>query len=667
MSKTFHRRGPRTNRSALCSAVALVVVAATFGCGPSFHKTGKKLVIIGIDGMDPRLLEQFIASGHMQNFQKLGEQGDREELQTSNPPQSPVAWSNFITGRNSGGHGVFDFVHRDPTRDGYPVKSFTPPDGKSHAAKAFWEYLEDEGIRADIYHIPANYPPRVSDQTTFPDMGAPDLQGGIDGTYFFFTEEASFDFEMVKSGRAFKVTSENGIVREFLYGPKDSEGQMVRVPFTCALDPEEPLAYLEVEGGDSIVLEKGQWSDWITVEFEVDLLTTVSGICHFLLQDVRPFKLYCSPLNIDPSDPFVPISTPDDDAVIEVTRVIGPHYTQGLAEETRALMEKVIDDEEFLEQADFVTDERMRMLDYALDRFDDGVLFFYFSAIDLRCHMMWRHIEPSHPAREEKLAQLYATSIRDSYVRMDQALGFVRERVGEDTPILVMSDHGFAPFTRKVHLNNWLLNEDYLAASDVGTEGAATSADEQEMLENIGYADVEASGGDKSRAIDWTKTRAYAKGFNSIYLNLEGREKNGIVKAREADALLTEISQKLLVIEDPSRQNKKVVRRVDRGAELYQGPFTKDGPDLVVGYERHYGASDPAALGELAHGDYALEDNTSYWSGNHLMAPEVVPGILLSNRQVALRDPGLCDLTVTILRHFGVAVQRDMIGRPLFE
>jgi predicted AlkP superfamily phosphohydrolase/phosphomutase len=354
---------------------------------------------------------------------------------------------------------------------------------------------------------------------------------------------------------------------------------------------------------------------------------------------------------------------------------IGPFYTQGLAEETDALRERSISDAEFILQCDDVTAERMRMLDYALDRFHDGLLFFYFSSVDLRCHMMWRHIEPGHPARDEALVPMFANSIRDAYVQMDGALARVRERIGRDTPIVVLSDHGFAPFTRKVNLNRWLLDQGYLVphAAKVAEHGdaiakyeAAVAGLAPEVAAEIPKPRTELAIGDE-KLIDRSRTRAFAMGFNGVYLNLKGRERDGVVDPSERDALLAEIRGKLLTLTDPET-GERVLRRVDRSDEIYHGDQIGNAPDLVLGYERGYGADDDTALGtlSLALNPRVIYPNKELWCGNHLMAPEVVPGVVLTNRKLEPEDPDLCDLAATLLSYFGVGVPAEMRGTSLF-
>ena len=654
-------------------AVLALGLGAT-GCGETeFKKTGKKLTVIGIDGMDPNLLRNFIEAGLMPNFAQLASEGTFVKLGTSNPPQSPVAWSNFITGENPGGHGVVDFIHRDPEtylpfsstqtapeasnwnlpgRYIFPSPFAEEPE-KVQQGTPFWETLEGVGVECGIYRIPAAYPLTAgTSQVVLSDMGTPDLQGGIDGIYSFYSSTIAGN-DKVNVGKFDVVTVDSGVVRGKLYGPAQPfyEGNpLAETPFKVYLDPARPHAYIEIDGQPGTTLKVGEWSEWCEVSFSLGLGQSVGGIVQFYLKELEPdFKLYASPVNIDPLAPASPISLPDDDSIVAIAEETGRFYTQGLAEETKALEEEVLTDAEFLAQCDVITAERMRMLDYALDHFDDGLLFFYFSSVDLRCHMMFRHITDGHPAGDVELARLYQHSIRDAYLQMDKALGLVRERLGPDAPVVVMSDHGFAPFLRKMHVNRWLYEEGYLVPTEAGETALENGEPVGMVHENI----------------DWTKTKAYALGFNGLYLNLKGRERDGIVDPADRNALCEEIRGKLLALEDADRPGRKPILRVDLRDEIYQGRCVENAPDMIVGFAREYGASDETALGDVPKRKSWLIDNKAKWSGNHLMAPEVVPGVLVTNLPVQKQDPDLLDMYATLLQYFDVELPETARGRPI--
>jgi predicted AlkP superfamily phosphohydrolase/phosphomutase len=293
-----------------------------------------------------------------------------------------------------------------------------------------------------------------------------------------------------------------------------------------------------------------------------------------------------------------------------------------------------------------IPDFRGRFIDCALSRFHPGdATFVYLSDIDLQCHMLWRHGDPKHPdapdhpAFDPATGPAHAHDIEKFYRDVDEALGAIRERLPENTLLIVMSDHGFQPYTRKLHLNAWLRDAGYLVLKDGKKSGHILTGD-----------------------VDWSKTRAYGVGFNGLYLNLAGRESEGIVSATEADRLMVEISRKLEALKDPEG-GRSVVLKMYTSAEIYSGSRTSEAPDLVVGYNKSYGCSDESTLGEIT--EEILEDNTSRWSGNHLMSPDVVPGILLMNRKLSSDGHDLTDVTATVLSHYGIQTLPGMTGEPI--
>jgi predicted AlkP superfamily phosphohydrolase/phosphomutase len=222
---------------------------------------------------------------------------------------------------------------------------------------------------------------------------------------------------------------------------------------------------------------------------------------------------------------------------------------------------------------------------------------------------------------------------------VDTALGEIRGRLPQNTLLIVMSDHGFQPFSRDVHLNAWLREHGYLVMKSGKTTGYTVGDD-----------------------VDWSKTRAYGIGFNGLYLNLKGREAQGIVDPGDADALVSKISRGLESFNDPTN-GERVVLRVDRNTEIYSGSRVAEAPDMLVGYNRGYGCSDESALGEIT--EEVLGDNTSRWSGSHLMAPEVVPGILVLNRKLPRDGHDLTDLTATLFSHYEIQPLPGMTGEPI--
>ncbi|PYQ12900.1 MAG: nucleotide pyrophosphatase, partial [Acidobacteria bacterium] len=179
------------------------------------------------------------------------------------------------------------------------------------------------------------------------------------------------------------------------------------------------------------------------------------------------FSLYLTPLNIDPENPAMPISHPSYYATYLAKR-IGPYCTLGLAEDTWALNEGVIDDGAFLQQAYDIDRERERMLFVALDRLRKGTLTCVFDGVDRIQHMFWRYFEKGHPAARGTDGGAHADAIEQIYRRSDELVGKVIARLRKDDLLMVVSDHGFASFRRGVNLNAWLLARGWLKLKEGG-------------------------------------------------------------------------------------------------------------------------------------------------------------------------------------------------------
>jgi len=651
--------------------------------GGTHAATGDRpgIFIMGVDGMDPVILQRLIDEGKMPHFAKFAKEGTFQSLGTANPPQSPVAWSNFVTGMNPGGHGVFDFMHRDK-KNYAPLSSATrvseeeatslnlfgfviPISGgdleNNRGGTPWWDYLHDAGVDVEVFRIPGNYPTPESEAKVLSGMGTTDLRGGF-GTYTLYTDQIverdkpKGDIQFV-TVRDLDLDGTPDTVTAALKGPPDAlrlepgqvptDNQYINAGVTVHLDAESDTAVIDV-GGAHVLIEEGEWSDWVEVNFDLAPmgLMPVAGIVRFYAKELRPgFQLYASPVNISPTSPLAPITSPDE-FVEELHDGVGFFYTQGMPEDNDALKDGVFDEDDYLKQVKLVQDDTNLMLNVALDRFEPGdATFVYFSDIDLQCHMLWRHSDPKHqdapphPAHEPEVAKGHELDIEGFYEDVDKALGHIQERLPEGTTIMVMSDHGFQAYTRQLHLNAWLRDNGYLVMKEGKRTGYTVTND-----------------------IDWSKTQAFGLGFNGLYLNVKGRESQGSVEPSEMDAVMTKLTKDLEAYRDP-KDGKQVVKKVFRASEAYSGPRTDEGPDLLVGYDAGYGASDESTLGEVT--EEVIADNTSRWSGNHLMDPRVVPGVLLLNRKLQSDGHDLTDLTATILSHYGIATPDDMVGKAI--
>lgn len=656
-----------SRREALSIMGKAAVASALGGAGALTKavaaKRRPKVVVLGIDGMDPKLLSAYVAQGKMPNAQRLMERGGFRELRTSIPPQSPVAWADFITGMNPGGHGIFDFVHREPeTFTPFLSTSKTIPPERTltlgewvvplssgkvkllRGGKAFWNTLEAHGVGSTIFRIPSNFPPEESEARTLSGLGTPDLLGTY-GTFSYYTDAPPPGAEPLGGGKVYPVEVRDHKVEACLIGPHNSfrkASPAARAEFTVWIDPVNQVAKISLQNQE-LILKQGEWSPWLTVEFPlVPYLEKVSGICRMYLKETHPqFKLYVSPINLNPLDPALPISTPAGYSR-ELAQELGLFYTQGIAEDTKALSHNILTDREYLQQAFSVLAGHEKAFDYELGRFQEGFFFFYFSSLDLNSHMFWRTIDPRHPLYSAALEKEFGWVIPHLYQKMDEVIGKTMQRIDPDTTLLVMSDHGFISFRRGFNLNTWLLHRGYAVLDDP-----------------LAQEDT-----DFFNTVNWSRTKVYGLGINGLYLNLEGREAHGCVRpGAEADALVNELAARLTALEDPLT-GEKVISRVYNSKEVYQGPYVAQAPDLVLGYNRNYRASWETILGKYPREE--LVDNGDKWSGDHCMDRDLIPGVLLCSKAPEAVAPALSDLAPTILNEFGIPKPAAMIGTSLW-
>jgi predicted AlkP superfamily phosphohydrolase/phosphomutase len=281
-----------------------------------------------------------------------------------------------------------------------------------------------------------------------------------------------------------------------------------------------------------------------------------------------------------------------------------------------------------------------------LERTRRGVIACVFDGSDRIQHMFTRFCDQDHPAlaREPDAAEKYRHVIEETYVRLDEMVGRVIAEVDIDDPenlLVVLSDHGFKSFRRGVNLNSWLFKNGYLGLKP-GCSGS------REWFKDV----------------DFERTRAFALGLGGIYLNIQGREGQGIVPPAQAEELRDEIAARLRGLEDPE-VGATAIRDVYPAHRLYRGPYAEDAPDLIVGYAAGWRASWEGVRGIV--NDVVFDDNTKAWSGDHCIDPELVPGVLFSNQLLERQgeDAAIADVAPTLLELFGVPAPKYMDGKSL--
>jgi predicted AlkP superfamily phosphohydrolase/phosphomutase len=635
-----------------------LVSRALFGRRALARSRFKRIVILGLDGLDHGLTEKMLAEGKLPHLDDLRKEGCFKPLGSTVPPISPVAWSTFQTGVNPGKHNIFDFLTPDlrsyrakmssveirPPRRMLRLGKFQVPLGKAEIqllrkSKPFWNILGEYGIFSSIQRVPITFPPEKLRGVQLSAMCVPDLRG-TQGMFSHYTTRPQRAGEKT-GGEIHVVVRQGNVIRADLIGPENpfrADRGVLKLPFTVTIK-DNKSAILKI-GGVKHELIKDAYSEWIHVGFRAAPGIKVSGICKFVLLSTQPdFELYVMPINIDPESPVMPIGYPSVYPLYLAKRQ-GPYATLGLAEDTWALNEQVLNDEHFLQQCLDIDREREVMFFDALDKVPRGLCVCVFDGTDRMQHMFWRYHDEEHPARANGIDDNLGNVIEDLYRRMDDLVGKTVARCkGTDTLLMVLSDHGFNTFRRGIDLNRWLEINGYLKVDD--------SRRGEEHLAGV----------------DWSQTRAFAIGLTGIFLNIKDKYEQGIVTpGAEAEKLREEIAQRLAPLIDPQTESR-AIKRVYIAPKFYRGPYKDHAPDLIVGYERGYRVSWEAAIGKTTTA--LFHDNTKAWSGDHCVDPSVVPGVLFCNRVLDVESPRLMDIAPTVLDMFGVAVPEYMDGKAV--
>jgi predicted AlkP superfamily phosphohydrolase/phosphomutase len=731
-----------------------VLLAATFWVS-SVAAERPKVVVLGFDGADSRLVERWMDEGRLPNLARLRDEGTYAPLQPTNPPQTPVSWSSYATGTNPGKTEIFDFLKRNPDdyipdfammresrrtflfgeRNGpmlgliggtaifvigllatlllfrrwrarlvvsiavallgggavaVAARAYLPvevPDAvNNRKGSTMWEVASDAGMKVQVIRVPATFPAEdVGRGHMLSGLGVPDMRGRV-GTPAFYTSDPGFEAgDNQFSLELIKLEARRGRIESRVVGPRnkpfydyvvareaaeaepreraqarrdarrrlDDAGVAARVDLPLTIEATDTTAIVEVSGRTE-TLQVGEWSDWFELSFPVnplvDRMAPLKGLARFKLLRLEPeLELYLSPINFHPDCHPVAFSWPPDHSE-ELAERFGLFKTIGWALDTWSLPSGVGDENLFLEDMHFTVAKYEEMMEGLLSEGGNDlyVQIFYFT--DRIGHLFWRFIDPGHPLYDAETAARYRDELLHAYERMDDLVGKARELAGDEALFIVCSDHGFSSFRRGVNYNNWLVANGLMTLKNQPTGPATLEKlfDTRQLFENV----------------DWTKTKAYAMGLGSIYINLIGRERHGIVlPGPEYDEVRRQIKEGLESLVDPLTEERPVTRVLTR-EEMYGEYDANLIPDLRVNSNLNYRVSWQTSLGGF--GEELIEDNLRAWSGDHCSNdPDLVRGIFFANRPINTGTPRMIDIMPTVLEALGLEPPEEVQGRPL--
>src|SRR5205809_6232688 len=522
-----------------------------------------------------------LARAELPNLAKIRAGGNYTRLKTTYPAQTPVAWSSFATGTNPGGHGIFDFISRDPetylpdvalTRFEKPKSIFSQPHVVNRRSGVpVWQVLTQAGVPSVVLRCPCTFPPDSVNGRMLAGVGVPDLRGSQSKGTFYTQDKAATAQENEQL-----VILDSGIeLTTRVIGPRNTR-QSPPADSSCEIrlrvDKGARKLVIRTGGAPTLLdIPARGWSEWVRLKFKVSMLQSVSGIVRFYVRQLEPhLEFYASAVNFDPAAPLFPLSSPANYAK-ELSEQIGLFSTLGMAEDHNGLNNGRLDEAAYLAQCELVLEERERMMRFELNRFKEGFFFLLYDTPDRVQHMLWRFRDPEHPNYEPDLARDFSTLIEQHYARCDRLLTPVLDNVDENTLLLVLSDHGFNTFRRAFDTNTWLWQNQLLALKD-------GKKPRQDL-------------GDGLTHVDWSRTYAYATGLGGIYLNFKGRERDGILEeGTEAKRVRSAIQTAMPKTSDVAA-GKQAVRSVLRREELYSGPYAANAPDLLVNFNPGYRVS----------------------------------------------------------------------------
>lgn len=605
----------------------------------------KKVIVLGIDGFDPNIADFLMQQNKLPNFTKLRDTGYYSKLQTITPVMSPVIWTSIATGQNPGKTNIMEFMRFDrekmlpfltiidESRTITGVKYSSPIKGTP-----IWDSTSNADVWTSIIHWPVTFPASKINGESLSGMGVTDVRGFMNG-YLRYTNKNINEAEM-GADRVVKVEPISGQIEAEIQGPaKTTNNGYVAESFSVKINKDGNSATFTIQDTD-YEIKKQEWSGWIKVKFKQGFGKNTNAILKIYAENFTPeFDMFVTSVQFDPALPAMPISYPEDFSKT-LDADIGKFYTLGMPEDTKAVNDRNLSTEALIAQVDEIGYEREKMLWRELDilnKKDSGLMMIVFDEFDRLNHILYSE----EVVVENNQIKSVGPNIEKIYIEKDRMIGELLEKINNDTALMIMSDHGFKHFTKAVNLNKWLYDNGYLVLKNGVKPKDAASL----------YKDV-----------DWTKTRAYSYGYISINLNIEGREKNGIVSEANKINLIKEIRNKL---SDFSDGENKVIKNTYLKSDIYSGTYIDNAADILVGFDVPYRSDWESPIGDFA--DDAVADNTRPWHADHMYDAGLVSGVLFTNFKVSKATPSVYDIAPTIEKILNIKSNTDFDGNTLIQ
>ncbi len=336
----------------------------------------------------------------------------------------------------------------------------------------------------------------------------------------------------------------------------------------------------------------------------------------------------------------------------------------------------------FIEKVLAMLDGRIAATRWLYEKFKPDLFIAAFTAFDRICHYLWKYMDLALRDRfSQGEIERYGDAILRVHQRQDEIIAEILEMIEPGTTVVMMSDHGFGPSYKRLNIPGWLVEHGYTTPLRKGKSLVSRAIDatigsvirftpfgfRQFIKERFPRLAAKAVTRVFFEGIDWSRTRAYTIGeFRSIYINLKGRQPQGIIEpGEEYEALRDELIEKLSALEDPT-SGEPIVQRVYRREEVYSGELLDRSPDLIVDWHYRYSFTSDVSRGPLV--SPILDTKRLHWDKSGYHKPN---GIFLAHgndiRPGARVEGIVMDATATILYEMGFPVPKDMDGRVIAE
>ena len=625
----------------------------------------KKLLLIGLDAPIVKSIKRCMSEGFMPNLARLVENGVWcENCLVPYPTITPPNWTTIVTGAWPGTHGITSF--NNPYPDGRLHESYEALYSGDCKAEYIWEVAGRLGWRSIILNYPSTWPPRGKNIIQI-------YGGGLAPNEWRITPEG----ELMKGGyrvllsfdQLFTDSDEYPQASKVVFKPADDWKNLDEEATYCEitfgqvynLKPVKPVTYYVLRHSPSDIsicrekdlstaicrLKKGEWSPKLSEKFYVEGYGYVSGFFkfRFLPDEATGFRfswdLHFERVEEGAREEFKLYLTP-----------IGA-YLDGIPEHLREEMEKNLKSlpipgcvtyhrvrmgwfsgDHYVQMASMSTEWLTEAGCFLMDKYSDWRLFIMHEHTpDHMYHLFMNLLEPQ-VNKDDVLRNYWIDVERRLYNKLDEMIGRLVEKAGEETLVVITSDHGALPTETAFHEKYRILEINHI-------------------LEAAGFIQYKEEDGQK--VVDWSRTKAFCQRTMHVYINLKGRQPYGIVSPSEYESVRDEVMYALLDYVDPLSGKRPVYMVIKKEDARPLGLYGDKVGDLIP------------VLRPEASGEHGRHFPTAEWGVGSMKGLLVLSGPGIKKGVTLERTVWLTDIVPTVCYLLHIPVPRNVEGGIIYQ